>query len=271
MKEKIIPPVRPNVGIEIAYRKRLDRLIAEMHNSCVYWLTAAYKANTPEMAQDASPAMALRGVMKALSRRWTKRINDAAPELADYFSKAATERSDAALKSILKNAGFSIEWKMTAQANDVLQATIGEQVSLIKSVASNYLSDVEGAVMRSVAAGRDIKGLIDEIGPKISLTRKLGESDASLIDRTQRRAALIARSQNNLATANMTKARQDSLGMTEAVWMHSHGGRHPRPSHVAADGKRYNIKDGMVLDGKVCWPGTEINCRCLSRGVIPGF
>jgi len=256
-KPKTLPPVRPNAGLEAAFQAKLDRMIEDMHSSVLYWLRAAYRANSPEMALDASPARTMQTVMRRLARKWQKRFDEAAPELAEYFSTRMADRVDGSLTSILKKAGFAVDFKMTDAANDVMQATIGEQVGLIKSIASEYLSDVNGMVMRSVAAGGDIGGLADQLQKRYGITR--------------RRAALIARDQNNKATATMTRVRQEGLGITEAIWKHSHAGKHPRPSHLAADGERYKIKDGLVLDKVRCWPGTEINCRCLSRSIIPGF
>lgn len=256
-KPIVLAPVRPNVGLQIAYRKKLDALIDEMQNSLVYWLKASYRANEPEMAQDASPAMALRGAMRKLSRRWQKRFDEAAPELASYFATHATKRADGALESILKRSGFSVEFKLTAEANDVMQATVGENVGLIKSIASEHLTQVEGMVMRSVAAGRDLGALSKELEERYGVTK--------------RRAALIARDQNNKATATITRVRQESLGIKQAKWLHSHGGKHPRPSHKAADGKLYDIDKGMLIDGEYIRPGEKINCRCVSRSVIPGL
>ena len=256
-KEIILKPVHPNIGIEVSYRKKLFLLIDDMHQSILYWLGAAYKKNTPEMAEDESPAMALREAMTHLGKRWQKKFDVAAPELAKYFSVTAAERVDGTLQSILKKSGFGIQFKMTPEFNDVLQATMGEQVGLIKSIAQEHLSDVQGLVMRSVSMGRDLKTLTDDLQKRYDVTR--------------RRAALIARDQNNKATASMTRARQQGLGITEAIWMHSHAGKHPRPSHLKANGHRYDIKKGMYLDGKWVWPGTEINCRCVSKSIIPGF
>ena len=53
--------------------------------------------------------------------------------------------------------------------------------------------------------------------------------------------------------------------------MHSHAGKEPRLSHVAANGKRFDVGKGISLDGKWVQPGEEINCRCTSRAVIKGF
>jgi len=52
-KETILAPVRPNEGLEAAYRRKLDALIDEMHGSLVWWIRAAYRAKLPELAQDA--------------------------------------------------------------------------------------------------------------------------------------------------------------------------------------------------------------------------
>lgn len=256
-KTKTLAPVRPNVGIEIAYRRKLEAFVDEMHKSLVYWLTAAYRANEPEMAADRSPAAMLRTIMRRLARRWTRRIDDAAPELAKYFATAAADRADGAMAGILKRAGMTVKFKLTATVNDVLQASIGENVALIKSIAAEHLADVEGLVMRSVSAGRDLGSLTKDLEDRYGVTRK--------------RAAFIARDQNNKTTATITRVRQQGLGITQAIWLHSAGGRHPRPSHVAASGETYDIERGMFLDGVWTWPGREINCRCVSKSVIPGL
>lgn len=257
--------VRPNEGLQAAYRKKLDRLIDAMQRSLVFWLRATYRQKPPEMAQDApdgatmgkSPAMNLRDEMNSLGARWQAKFDEAAPELAEWFSKAAFDRSDAALKSILRRGGFSVEFKTTRTVNDVFQATVGEQIGLIKSIASEHLSEVQGMLMRSVQQGRDLSSMSQELQARLGVTK--------------RRAALIARDQNNKATATITRVRQQELGITEAEWMHSAGGKTPRPSHVAASGKKYDIAKGMYLDGVWTWPGREINCRCVSKAIVPGF
>lgn len=257
--------VRPNQGLEAAYRKKMDRLIDAMQRSLVWHLRAAYRAKPPEMAQDApdggaggkSPAMALRDEMATLGARWQAQFDEAAPELARWFAEASFKRSDYALKEILRKGGFSVEFKMTRPVNDVFQATIGEQVGLIKSIASEHLADVQGMLMRSVQTGRDLGQMTKDLEARFGITK--------------RRAALIARDQNNKATATITRVRQQELGITEAEWMHSAGGKHPRPSHVAANGKRYEVAKGMLIDGEWIRPGELINCRCVSKAIVPGF
>ncbi|ELR7719768.1 phage head morphogenesis protein, partial [Salmonella enterica] len=42
-------------------------------------------------------------------------------------------------------------------------------------------------------------------------------------------------------------------------------------SHVKANGKRFDLRKGMFLDGKWVLPGEEINCKCGWEAVIPGL
>jgi len=257
---QVLPEVRPNLGIEAEYKRRLLKYLEEMQDSLLYWLSAQYKATPPRMAMDALPVTDIQSRIKTLSNRWEKNFDEAAPKLASYFATSAKNRSDAALQKILADAGISVPFRQTRLVSDVYGAVVGENVGLIKSIAAEHLSDVEGLVMRSVAVGGDLKTLTDELQNRYDLTRK--------------RAALIARDQNNKATAVITRARQTEMGAEEAVWMHSRGGKTPRPEHVAFSagglgGPRYEVKKGAYLEGKWTWPGVEINCRCVCRTILP--
>jgi SPP1 gp7 family putative phage head morphogenesis protein len=259
-RERALRPVHPNAGIEVKYRRRLRSLIDAMQNSFAYWIKAAYRANEPLMAQDDSlPATNLVHAVRELAKRWQANFDEAAPRLAAYFAKSALLRSDAALKKILRDGGFSVKWKMTREMRDVMEATIAEQVGLIKSIPQHYLTQVEGLVMRSVQTGRDLGQLAKDLAKQYGVTKK--------------RAALIARDQNNKATAAMSRARQDALGIVEGDWVHSGAGRHPRPTHVAMNGKRFNLRQGMwdSAENRYILPGELINCRCIWRPVIKGF
>lgn len=228
-----------------------------MQKSVVYWLTANYKASGAAVAMDASPAVFMRDAVRKLAKRWTKSFDDIAQKLANRFAGDAMANSDVSLRNALDTAGFTVEFKMTSTMNNALQATIAENVGLIRSIPEKYFTEVEGMVMRSVARGRDLETLTDDLQKRYGITR--------------RRAALIARDQNNKATSVMQAARQKTLGITQGVWRHSQAGKEPRPSHVKADGKVFDIDKGMYLDGKWVMPGEEINCRCTWSPVIPGL
>lgn len=258
MARKYLDPIRPAAPTRIAYEKRLDAELAMMHRSLVYWLKAQYRATPPPtIAQDASATEALRAAIRRLSRRWQRRFNRLAVELADYFATATQDRVDRALAKMLREGGFTVRFKATPAMRAAYSAVIAENVSLIKSVSSQHLTAVEGIVMRSVMAGRDLSVLADELEQAYGVTK--------------RRAAFIARDQNNKATAVLQRTRHVELGITKAVWLHSAGGKQPRPEHVAFSGQTYDIAKGAFLEGKWTWPGMEINCRCVSKPIIPGL
>ena len=252
-KLKVLKPVHPNAGIEAAYRARLAKLVDEMTASYAWFLKAQYRETPPEMALDVTPARELQRELSLLGKRWQKRMDEAAPKLARWFASTNARRSQDSLKKILRDGGISVEFQMTRAMRDVVDATVQENVSLIKSIGQKYHSDVEGAVMRSVTAGRDLAGLTKELQERFGVTK--------------RRAAGIALDQNNKATSTFVKVRQVDLGI-KAKWLHSHGGKEPRATHVANSGKVYDPAKGWFdPDPKVrrrIWPGELIKCRCVS-------
>jgi SPP1 gp7 family putative phage head morphogenesis protein len=250
--------VHANRGIESRYRRALADLIAEMHGSIEYWIRAAYRKAPPRigmLAQDASPSQSMRKTLDGLAKRWIAKFDEYAPKIADAYVRGAFKASDSAFRQALKDAGWAVDFNMTAAMRDALNASIAENVNLIKSIPEQYLRQIDGVVMRSYSLGRDLETMVAELRQIYPVTAK--------------RAELIARDQSNKANAVVNRTRQLELGITEAIWMHSHAGKNPRPDHVAANGKRYKIAAGCLISGKYIQPGEEINCRCTSRAVLP--
>lgn len=252
-------PVRPAAPIQIQYERRLEEAAAAMHKSVNYWLTACYRAQMAGvpivLAGDASAPLELQATVRKLSRRWLKNFDRLAWKLSDWFAASVEKRATMGLRESLRRGGFTVRFKPTRAMKDAAQAVAAENVALIKSIPEQYLKSVEGAVMRSVMTGRDLAALVDDLLEIDGVTR--------------RRARLIARNQNNQATAVMTRVRQLEAGITKARWLHSAGGKTPRPEHVAFSGKTYDIAEGAPVEGG--WPGVAINCRCVSVPIIPGF
>src|SRR4051794_19915397 len=85
-KDIPVPPTHANRGVEAAYRRRLQRMVDEMQASIVYWLKAAYRANTPELAMDDSPAAQLNRAMNRLGRQWQRKFNRASRPASEKFA-----------------------------------------------------------------------------------------------------------------------------------------------------------------------------------------
>ena len=94
-KRIILPSVRPNVGVEAAYRRQLLQLVDLMAKDVTRQVLAAYKATPPHaMASDASPARGLHDLMGRLGRHWNKRFTHEANKIAKDFADGSMKASD---------------------------------------------------------------------------------------------------------------------------------------------------------------------------------
>ena len=114
----------------------------------------------------------------------------------------------------LRDAGLGFNLKfsyMSQKERQTFAAIVAENVSLIKSIARESLTQVEGVVLRSIEDGHDLETLTER------LHKQFGVSE--------RRAAMIARDQTNKATNNLSRQRLLSYGVTKGVWMHTSAGK----------------------------------------------
>jgi uncharacterized protein with gpF-like domain len=255
-KDITIDSIRDSAAVRSKYQYQLNALVSDMTSSYIYWLRAAWRKEGL-IAQDRSHTEILKDILKKLGRKWQSKFDKAAEDIAKMFAEGSAKHNQAAMMGALKKAGFAIDFKMTNAMREAMKATTAGNVALIKSISSEYHGQIEKDVWRTVSAGGDLGDLTEVLKTRYGMTQK--------------RAALIARDQTSKVRATLEQVRRTELGITEADWFHSHAGKSPRPSHVAAHGKRFDIRKGMYLDGKWVLPGEEINCRCTSRAVIKGF
>jgi uncharacterized protein with gpF-like domain len=259
---KLAAPVYPNAGVEAWYRTQLQDIVTKMAGDMLRRIRGAWIDSG--MATDANakrPSSLL--VEKALSQwgaAWTNRINEGSRKIAWDFAARNASATDAGVKRSLADAGFTVKFRPTKASKDVLRAVLAENVGLIKSIPQKYLTEVQTVVWQGVMAGSDLRTMSDQLAHRYGVTF--------------RRAALIARDQNAKAKAAMERARREEVGLENAVWMHTDAGVDPRWSHKnEMNGNEYPISEGMwdPMVKKYVWPGTEINCRCVDKAVIPGF
>lgn len=260
-KLKIARAIHANEGVQAWYTEQLNSLLDAMGTSMAVHMLAAYCAAHIEVgfAQDASGPTLLSRALKKWGGLWVKRFDKLSFDLARKFGDKNFHVTQTQMAAAFKDAGFTVKFKPTRASVQAYQSVVAEQVGLIKSIPQKYLADVQSNVYAAVMRGGDA----DELAT--SLKKTLGIS--------HRRAANIARDQNRKAKAVIENTRRQELGIEEAIWMHSHGGVTPRPTHVAMNGKRYKLAKGMYDsdEGKFVWPGELINCRCTSRPIIPGL
>lgn len=245
--------VRPNAGIYARYRRLLMSFIRDMNIDYRKAVGECWKIYP--IAQDSTPAEDIAARMSTLGDTWLARLDEIAVSMAEHLADSIWHTTDVQLYGMITKLGFSVDFQLSEPIRNSLDAIVAENVSLIKSIAQEYQKNIMTTVMEGVTEGRNV--------------RRIYQAMRHTYGVTERRAKLIAFDQTNKATSAINRVRQRELGITKAIWRHSHGGKRPRPEHVEADGKEYNIEKGMYLEGKWTWPGREINCRCTSESIFP--
>lgn len=158
------------------------------------------------------------------------------------------------LERQLRTRQFGIKFVLTPKMRAIVHPEIIKNVSLIQDLPSQYFTEVEELVMRSVAAGGDLKTLSIELHERFGITRD--------------RAAWIATNQNRKVTAVMRRERALECGLTRAVWTHMRS-QHPRQSHIDANGREYDVAKGCLIDGEYIQPGQLDDCHCAANLIFP--
>lgn len=248
--------IRPNAGVEAAYRRKLQRMVAEMAGSYRYWLSAAWKRTAP-IAQDQSHTVNLNTVMRKLGRRWRRNFDRVAEDMAKHFASGSSKHIDVAMMAALKQAGFTVTFSGSTEVFESARLMTVQNVSLIKSIPQKFHAQVETHVWRAVSKGGDLAALTELLEKQFHVTHE--------------RAALIARDQNAKANAAFERVRRKEMGIQKAIWRHTGASREPRQSHEKAHGKEFDIEKGCLIDGEYIHPGELIHCGCTSEAIIPGL
>ncbi|WP_231906853.1 phage minor head protein [Cupriavidus sp. D384] len=127
-----------------------------------------------------------------------------------------------------------------------------ENLRLIQSIAPHYLELLEGRVVAAVQQGRTLRTVTREIRDTYGLPRK--------------RAELIAQDQIGKLNGQLTRYRQQNVGIGQYRWRGAMDQRE-RDAHVEREGRTFDW-DKPPGDGH---PGHPIRCRCWAEPVLPSL
>lgn len=138
--------------------------------------------------------------------------------------------------------------------DEIVKRSINENVSLIKSIPSEYLKRVEESVYTGLGEGRS--------------TASIGREISEIGGVTERRGQFIARDQLGSVYGNLTAKRQENLGLKKFRWVTSEDER-VRDSHRVINGMIFDLETGAYgpkVPAEVVglMPGEDYNCRCTS-------
>jgi SPP1 gp7 family putative phage head morphogenesis protein len=256
-------PLNPSAAIEQRYYTALHVLIARMIADTELELRKLFRTEHAEefFAQDASVSSQARILTNALIKKYTDLFASLSKPMAERFAAESDTSSDLAVKSSIRHLSdeltLSTKTITSGPLNDILNAAVTENVGLIKSIPTQYLGGVQGAVMRSITTGNGMQDLVPYLQKHKGITL--------------RRARMIAQDQTKKTFSALSKARMEKIGVQEYRWLHTSGSRHPRKLHIQMSGSIYRYDDPPVIDertGERGIPGQAINCACRMQPIL---
>jgi SPP1 gp7 family putative phage head morphogenesis protein len=148
------------------------------------------------------------------------------------------------------------------EATEGLTSTINalqlETAQWIKKMRDDTLEQWTAETLRQMTEGQGIDQIMAQFD--------------NMVETRKNHAKMVARTQIASFNSLTTKARAQKLGIQKAIWVTSKDER-VRSAHSARDGKEFDLAKGLYssTDGKTLYPGTDYQCRCDYRLVIPGL
>lgn len=183
-----------------------------------------------------------------------------ASQIGDWNTKQFKQsiKTVVGVDPISKNQGYQT----------LIQSWSKENSRLITSIQSNLLDDVAGVTQRGMSAGKSINDISKEIKDRYGVTKS--------------RARTIARTEVGKLNGNLTKVRNQELGIKTYTWVTANDGERVRPSHRELHNLLCSWSDDTICsrDNGKTWikrksigafvgkPGDDINCRCTSRSNV---
>jgi uncharacterized protein with gpF-like domain len=244
--------------------KMIDRMIAESKRDIV----ACLEQHLPDDAvMDASPANQVQMVFNALQAKWDSAFGRIASATAWQFMDEVADDSEHKLRESLKELSGDLVLDtgvLTGELHDMLDASVKENVGLIKRVPSKYFDQMQGDVMRSIQSGEGLKDLIPALDKRGVEVRNWAKN--------------VALDQTRKAFNGLNRGRMEALGMQEFEWIHGGGSNHPREYHMnTLNGQIFSFDPEAEnylphLDGPTKGPrgipGQAPFCRCTMRPVF---
>lgn len=266
--ERTLRPMLPSSAIQNEYLEVLRRAIREMANDVETNVKSIYSgdalriessAEGATIVGDEAPAVRLARQLNTDYRKWEKYFKELSTKTPLWFTRKISDYLDGGIKGAFREMGLKVRIRKSGRVAeaDIFAAIVAENTALIKTIPQEYLGRVSAVVNESVKHGRDLGSLTTHLERAYNIT--------------DRRARTIARDQTNKATQALNLVKIQAAGIEEGIWVHRSGAKVPRQSHVEANGKKFRLDTGLLVDGEYIWPGLKINCHCTFRPVIPDY
>lgn len=260
--KKIASPVKSLRGLELQYQKEINKLGRMLIGAIKENLLPFLKASQSMYALD-NMSSQLHVIFNRLNAQFTGNIiasfaqNTAAP-IIEKIAKNNKKKFD---RSVNKATGIDLGPIITTEGlEDFMSMNINKNVSLIKTLPTEYFKQIEVIVNNGIISGARYSTIAKEI------TSKIGSANSKLANRIK----TIARNEVQTINSQLTLRRSESLGIKKGIYRTSEDER-VRKCHSELNNVEFDLKKGAWSKscGKFIQPGiTDINCRCSYSPVI---
>ena len=221
---------------------------------------------TENVAMDASISSQSRMLMNKLIDKWQKRFNvfgnDFAKKMIGTVDKQAS--NDLKRSTDKLSGGLNIKTDaLSERTNDIIVAGTDESASLIKSIATDYTTEVKEALSRSISTNT---------GSFTSLKESINGMLQGKYKTYKNKAKNTALDQTKKTYGNISASRMMDVGLDEYIWRKSGGAQQPNQYHAhKLDGNTYKLSDPPIIDQKTGTrgkPSDWYGCGCYMEPVI---
>ena len=266
------PPPR---AIENRYRAELVAFVRELERQISERLIAKLPALVAERDQIADQRtdawdQQVDQIIQSLTAFGTVQAERLAASLEARATSISNWNKESFAKAMRQVIGVDV-FAPSASQSEALRVELGswarENARLIKSIPQDMLMQVEGIAQRGLRSGRSQRDIAADIRSRFEVTES--------------RAKLIARDQVAKLNGDLTRSRQQAIGIDMYVWRDSDDSR-VREDHSVMDGKLCRWDDPTVYsdDGGESWrsrggiggvqlhPGEDYQCRCGAQAYL---
>ncbi|TWO17970.1 phage head morphogenesis protein [Campylobacter hyointestinalis] len=253
-------PLHNSYAIEKEYQEKLEKLVSKMSLLAQKEIIKLFKKDSPAyFAQDSSITSQARILLSSLNDKLTELFNFEAKNLSEWLVRKVDKFSKQSVSQSLKKlsgGGVIDTSQLSEETKEILKASVNQSADYIKSIGQEYITQIKGAVYRSITTGEGLKDLIPFFEKYDGITK--------------RRAKNIALDQTRKTTSALNMARMKQNGITKFMWNHSSAGLHPRKTHEAFNGNIYSYDEPPYDSdaGLRVLPAQLPNCKCFATPVI---
>lgn len=250
-----IPELRDPRGDTMAYLVALRRQLTELERAT----TEIVIAGLPRVVAQLPPELRLDGPADEALRQDVDRLKDQALLLFGEPAVVAVATEVAQSTAVRHRSEFGRQMvaaigidPFVADPNLAAQIDgfVADNVSLIKNLGDDQIARMEGIVKRGLRSGLRSEVIAKQIREAFGFAR--------------RRAAFIARDQVSKLYGELTRSRQQQVGINKYRWSMSRDER-VRPGHRRLEGTIQSWSKPPVVDaksGRREHPRGDFRCRC---------